>query len=110
MIQIVLKASSRFREEGIATYEINRQEPAMEPWTAQDSIIAALDYLYGTTDKLVRDRSRELGSVIDEAPSEITEGRWRAEQQVQFLLKKQMTVLAAALCTNMDEKVRTVTT
>ena len=90
-------------------YEIDRQHPTEEPWTAQDPLIDALDFLYATTEQLITDRTRALGSVIDEAPSESNAGL-RAEQSRQAVLKRQMTELAAALCINMEDKCRTVAT
>nr|XP_019048984.1 hypothetical protein I302_02764 [Kwoniella bestiolae CBS 10118]OCF27914.1 hypothetical protein I302_02764 [Kwoniella bestiolae CBS 10118] len=101
---IVERAAAQYREEELYTYEIDRERPAIEIWTAQESLIEALDFLYSTTDALIKERTRELGSVIDEPPSETAEPALKREQQLQSRMKGQMAILAAALCTNMEDK------
>ncbi|KAL7420109.1 hypothetical protein Q5752_005074 [Cryptotrichosporon argae] len=101
----VLRTASQFREDEIATYQIDRLHPVDEPWTAADAIVDALDALFTATDRLVRDRTRALGSVIDEAPT-AADAETRQAQVDQVGLKRQMTELAAALCSNMEDKLR----
>ncbi|WRT63927.1 uncharacterized protein IL334_000854 [Kwoniella shivajii] len=103
---IVERAAAQYREEELYTYEIDRERPVVEIWTAQDSLIEALDFLYTTTEALIKERTRDLGSVIDEPPSDVVEAALKREQQQQSRLKGQMAILAAALCTNMEDKCR----
>ncbi|EIW66527.1 hypothetical protein TREMEDRAFT_74725 [Tremella mesenterica DSM 1558] len=104
----VNRAASQLREDEHATYEIDRLRPASELWTAQDALIDSLDGLYSITEGLIRDRTRDLGSVVDEPPS--ASSHLRSQQEVQAHLKRQMVDLAAALCTNMEEKMRAAKT
>nr|XP_019002973.1 uncharacterized protein I203_04767 [Kwoniella mangroviensis CBS 8507]OCF66434.1 hypothetical protein I203_04767 [Kwoniella mangroviensis CBS 8507] len=104
---IVERAAAQYREEELYTYEIDRERPAIEIWTAQESLIESLDFLYTTTEALIKERTRDLGSVIDEPPSDTAEPALRREQHLQSRLKGQMAILAAALCTNMEDKCRT---
>jgi nuclear pore complex protein Nup133 len=55
---------------------------------------------------LIRDRTRDFGSVIDEPPSQAASPELRRKQVDQSTLKTQMTDLAAALCSNMEDKMR----
>ncbi|OCF44072.1 hypothetical protein I317_02025 [Kwoniella heveanensis CBS 569] len=103
---VVERAAAQYREEELHTYEIDREKPAIEIWTAQDTLIEALDFLFSTTEALIKERTRDLGSVIDEPANERSEPNLRAEQQLQSRLKGQMAILAAALCTNMEDKCR----
>ena len=57
------------------------------------------------TELLIKERSREYGSVIDEAPSE-RDALLRERQNEQGVLKNYLAGLAATLCTNMEDKVR----
>lgn len=110
------RAAAQYREEESDLYAIDREKPAIEMWTASDNLIDSLDHLYTLTEALIKERTRELGSVIDEAPvvggptGRIETGKeeLRKEQVVQAMLKRQMGWLAAALCTNMEDKCRVV--
>ncbi|KIR25774.1 nuclear pore complex protein Nup133 [Cryptococcus deuterogattii LA55] len=112
----VERAAAQYREEESDLYAIDREKPAIEMWTASDNLIDSLDHLYTLTEALIKERTRELGSVIDEAPviggptGRIEAGKeeLRKEQVVQAMLKRQMGWLAAALCTNMEDKCRVV--
>ncbi|ADV23780.1 Hypothetical protein CGB_H0250C [Cryptococcus gattii WM276] len=112
----VERAAAQYREEESDLYAIDREKPAIEMWTASDNLIDSLDHLYTLTEVLIKERTRELGSVIDEAPvtggptGRIETGKeeLRKEQVVQAMLKRQMGWLAAALCTNMEDKCRVV--
>ncbi|WVO24839.1 uncharacterized protein IAS62_006218 [Cryptococcus decagattii] len=112
----VERAAAQYREEESDLYAIDREKPAIEMWTASDNLIDSLDHLYTLTEALIKERTRELGSVIDEAPvtggptGRIETGKeeLRKEQVVQAMLKRQMGWLAAALCTNMEDKCRVV--
>ncbi|OWZ65412.1 hypothetical protein AYX14_06233 [Cryptococcus neoformans] len=112
----VERAAAQYREEESDLYAIDREKPAIEMWTASDNLIDSLDHLYTLTEALIKERTRELGSVIDETPvaggptGRIETGKeeLRKEQVVQAMLKRQMGWLAAALCTNMEDKCRVV--
>ncbi|WVR03681.1 hypothetical protein IAU60_000676 [Kwoniella sp. DSM 27419] len=103
---VVERAAAQYREDELYTYEIDREKPAIEIWTAQDSLIEALDFLFSTTEQLIKERTRDLGSVIDETCTAASDLAPRTEQQLQSRLKSQMAILAAALCTNMEDKCR----
>lgn len=108
---IAVRSSASWRESEAGLYDVDRLQPTVELWTASDSIIEELDSLYGATQQLIKDRSRRLGSIVDEAPSSRSRGSDLGHQQKeQFTLKEQMTHLAAALCENMEDKLRTVAT
>jgi nuclear pore complex protein Nup133 len=102
----VQRASSQYIEDEQKTYEIDRLHPAHELWTAQDELLEAIEYLYTATQNLIRDRTRDLGSVIDESPQNTRDPKMREEQSRQALLKDQMSTLAAAICVNMEDKIR----
>lgn len=104
----MFKAASKYREEELALYEIDREKPSSPLWTARDTLIDALESLYGSTERLIKDRTRDFGSVVDEAPSATGAGgsELRDQQVKQNLLKNQMRDLAAALCINMEDRLR----
>ncbi|KAL1411896.1 hypothetical protein Q8F55_002882 [Vanrija albida] len=110
---IVLTACTLVREHGINIYQVDRTHPAVALWTASDTIINDVEALYIATEKLIKQRTRTLGSVVDEA-APTTGAAANTEQAVQQrnqdLLKQQMTSLAAALCDNTEDKLRTSAT
>lgn len=108
--QNVYRAASKFREEEQGIYEIDRLHPRSEFWTASSVLIDALDYLYTATHQLIQSRTRQLGSVVDRPPSETSDQALRHEQHKQGLLKGQMTLTAAALLTNMEDRIRVAST
>lgn len=105
-LQRVLRESARLREDEHELYDVERARPAIELWTSQDSFLDNIEALYITTERLIQDRTRELGSVIDERPVEGTNERLYLEQVKQERLKDQMTYLSASLCSNMEDRVR----
>ena len=104
---MVQREASTFREEEIQSYEIDREHPTMEYWTAKDTIIDALEFLYNQTLQAIRDRTREFGTVIDASAGDVRDPTLKQEQVTQATLKTQMTQIAAALCVNMEDKLRT---
>ena len=74
---------------------------------AEDSLIDALESLYTITQRLVAERTRTIGSVVDETPSGSSNRDLYAQQSLQARLKQQVADLAAVLCTNMEDKIRT---
>lgn len=91
-------------------YEIDRERPADELWTSQESFLHAMEYLFSATERLIQERTRDLGSVIDERPVEGGDDRLLREQMKQERLKDQMTYLGASLCSNMEDRVRYAST
>lgn len=106
MSQRVLRESARLREDDEEIYRIERKQPAIELWTSQDSLLNSVETLFTATERLIQDRSRELGSVIDERPNEGNDERLYREQVKQDRLKDQMMYLGASLCSNMEDRVR----
>lgn len=105
----MIRTASQIREDGNPKYEIERLKPATELWTAQDSILQAVEYLYFATQRAIAERTRSLGTVVDELPSDHSTEELRKHQAKQNLLKDHMAALAAALCINMEDKVRHAT-
>jgi nuclear pore complex protein Nup133 len=64
-----------------------------------------MEYLFSATEQLIQDRTRDLGSVIDERPTEGGDDRLHREQVKQERLKDQMTYIGASLCINMEDRV-----
>lgn len=58
------------------------------------------------TEQLIADRTRDLGSAIDTAPTPSDTPDMKAQRQMQYLLKNQMAEIAAAVCANMEDKLR----
>ncbi|ORY21434.1 Non-repetitive/WGA-negative nucleoporin C-terminal-domain-containing protein, partial [Naematelia encephala] len=104
---IVFRAASQYREDEEGVYEVDRLRPTVELWTAQNSLIDALERLYNVTEQLIKERSRTYGSSIDAKMPSVGEDQLAKQQRAQVVLKNQMTELAAALCTNMEDKCRT---
>lgn len=102
----MLRDSARLREDEVDIYNIERKQPAIELWTSQDSLLNSVETLFTATERLIQDRTRELGSVIDDHPVEGTEQRLFTEQVKQDRLKDQMMNLGASLCINMEDRVR----
>lgn len=69
-----------------------------------------MEYLFSATEQLIQDRTRDLGSVIDERPIEGGDDRLHREQVKQERLKDQMTYIGASLCSNMEDRVRFAST
>ncbi|TXT07474.1 hypothetical protein VHUM_03194 [Vanrija humicola] len=109
----VLHACTLVRENGVKVYQVDRTHPAVALWTASDTIINDVEALYIATEKLIKTRTRTLGSVVDEAPpttGAAANTEQASQQRDQDVLKQQMTSLAAALCDNMEDKLRTSAT
>jgi nuclear pore complex protein Nup133 len=101
-----MRAASQYREKELGLYATDRENPATELWTAATGLLDALESLYNTTVRLIAERTRDLGSAVDQAPSDTDVPQLRAQRATQQLLKDQLTELAAALCTNMEDKLR----
>jgi nuclear pore complex protein Nup133 len=108
--QRALRESARLREDEQVLYDIDRERPAVELWTSQDSFLTAMEYLFFATERLIQARTRDLGSVIDERPTEGGDDHLHREQMKQERLKDQMTYLGASLCANMEDRVRYAST
>lgn len=103
------RAAAQYREDHRNTYEIDRLHPLVEQWTAKASLVDALESLYNDTKIAIEGRTRELGSIVDEA-SETSNPSMKKEKALQRHLKDQLAFLAAALCENMEDKLRTRST
>jgi len=112
---LAIRAASQLRLHETETYQVDKLHPMAELWTASDGIIGDLDSLYGATQRLIKDRTRTYGSAVDEPPpahpsaAAVASGAVAAQKD-QALLKHQMAHLAAALCDNMEDKLRTSAT
>ena len=104
-LQTVLRAASVYQET-VQNYVVDKLYPEIELWTAQDSLIDALDFLYTATERTVKDRTRDLGSVVDGPSLDVDNPELRRQREVQNMLKTQLGHLAAALCANMEDKIR----
>jgi nuclear pore complex protein Nup133 len=78
----------------------------VELWTAKDSILDALEYLYTATENAIQDQSRIYGTVVDQIAREGDRSEMAMRQAKQQRLKYLLTQLAAAICTNMEDKCR----
>ena len=90
----------------MAVYEIDRERPTVEFWTAKDSILASLESLYDTTEQTIKERTRRLGSTIDEPSFETRDTALNQQRRDQAAMKSQLADLAAVLCLNMEDKIR----
>lgn len=115
--QTACKAAFRHREESNTKYGIERAETLVEPWTSASSTVDALEYLVSYTESIIRERSREFGSSLDEVPvrfggaSAVEKGNAAANelssgQLVQREFKEQLCELAAALFVSFEERIR----
>ncbi|WVQ77306.1 hypothetical protein IAR50_006990 [Cryptococcus sp. DSM 104548] len=111
----VERAAAQYREEESELYGVDREKPAEEMWTASDELLGMLEELYARTEAGIKERTRVLGSVIDEPPASSSarsgpggNEELKKEQVLQGMLKRQMGWLAAVLCTNMEDKCRVV--
>ncbi|KAL7410733.1 Non-repetitive/WGA-negative nucleoporin C-terminal-domain-containing protein [Mrakia frigida] len=118
-----LRASFRHREETSTKYGILRSESLLEPWTCTPSILDALEHLVSLTETIIRERSREFGSSLDEEPVQFrgavgsggegsngVVGELSAGQSVQRELKDQLCELGAALCQGFEDRLRHLST
>lgn len=90
---------------------MDRQSPSVEQWTAQTTLMSALEDLYMRTEALIADRTRDLGSAIDAAATVADNAGGagvdiKTQRMIQGTLKNQLAELAAALCNNMEDKLR----
>lgn len=116
--QTSLRASFRHREETSEKYGITRSESLLEPWTCTPNVLDALEHLVSLTENIIRERSREQGSALDEEPvrfggngSTSTAGaELSAGQAVQRELKEQLCELGAALCQGFEDRLRHLST
>lgn len=85
---------------------MDRQNPSIELWTASTPILDALEVLYNTTVRLLTERTRDFGTAIDQAAGPNDVSGLREQRSTQNAMKNHLTKLAAALCTNMEDKLR----
>jgi len=66
----------------------------------------AMEKLYDITERTIKDRTRMLGSTIDEASADERDQALTQQRRDQSVLKTQLSDLAAAMCLNMEDKIR----
>ena len=89
-------------------YQEDRNHPTVELWTASGAILPAMESLYEATVTLLTDRTREHGSTIDQGITPTDPPELSRQRVMQEELKDQLSYLAGGLCTNMEDKLRTV--
>ncbi|ETS62210.1 hypothetical protein PaG_03785 [Moesziomyces aphidis] len=103
------RASLRYRKEHGRLYGIDaNKDAAFEAWTAQSGSVQLLETLYSISVNLIPDRTRELGSSIDVAPTEYSGAgdEVKREQRVQAELKAQLCTLADVAMACYEERLR----
>lgn len=86
-------------------YAIDPNRAAVDLWTASDSLLNDMDALYALTRKVIQDRTRRIGTIVDEESDNAT-GNVALQQKEQAEFKAQMTTLADGLCENVADKLR----
>lgn len=92
-------------------YAIKVDKVTVDLWTASDTLLSDMDSLYAYTKKVIADRTRRIGTIVDEvsaganASSDIG-----LQQKEQAELKAQMSVLAEGLCENLADKLQVAET
>jgi nuclear pore complex protein Nup133 len=66
----------------------------------------AMEKLYDITERTIKDRTKMLGSTIDEVAADTRDKALTQQRRDQSVLKTQLSDLAAALCLNMEDKIR----
>ncbi len=84
-------------------YAIDPNRAVVDLWTASDSLLNDMDSLYSLTRKVIQDRTRRIGTIVDEQSSNAT-GTIALQQKEQTELKAQMGTLAEGLCENVADK------
>lgn len=104
---VVYKAALRHREEYSTKYGLAGAESShstySEPWTTTTLLLSTLQVLVEQTDDIIFRRTREYGSVLDEAGGVSSE---TSEQATQRELKDMLGELAAALLATFEERIR----
>ncbi|CAK9785321.1 unnamed protein product [Cutaneotrichosporon oleaginosum] len=100
---IALRASDAWRMNEMELYAIDASRATVDLWTASDSLLNDMDSLYGFTRKAIQDRTRRIGTIVDEESGSST-GSIALQQKEQAELKTQMTTLAEGLCENVVDR------
>ncbi|GMK59789.1 hypothetical protein CspeluHIS016_0900060 [Cutaneotrichosporon spelunceum] len=100
---IALRSSDTWRMDEMDLYAIDVNRVMVDLWTASDSLLNDMDSLYGLTHKVIQDRTRRIGTIVDEESGNAT-GSIALKQKEQVELKAQMTILADGLCENVADK------
>lgn len=100
-------AAIQYRTDESAAYDFKEETPVIEAWTASVGSLDALEYLYQVTETVILERTRTIGSVIDDMSAETRDPQVVKQREEQKLLKDQLADIAANWCTNMEDRVRT---
>ncbi|BEI95350.1 hypothetical protein CcaverHIS631_0102990 [Cutaneotrichosporon cavernicola] len=106
---IALRASDAWRMNEMDLYAIDANRATVHLWTASDSLLNDMDSLYALTRKVIQDRTRRIGTIVDEESSNAT-GNIALQQKEQAEFKAQMTTLADGLCENVADKLHVAET
>lgn len=101
------RSALRYRKESGPLYGIaSDSNVVVEAWTAQSSSVQLLETLFSITVNLIPDRTRELGSSIDAASTEVSSASEEAkrEHRVQVELKGQLCSLAEIALSCYEER------
>lgn len=90
-------------------YAIDPNRATVDLWTAADPLLNDMDALYDATYKVIQDRTRRIGTIVDEDSGTAT-GSMALKQKEQAELKAQMTTLAEGLCENVADKLHVAET
>ncbi|KAI5479591.1 nuclear pore complex protein Nup133 [Pseudohyphozyma bogoriensis] len=100
LVLLVFNAVARFRADSGALYGLDPNLHPLEAWSSRPIVLENLQWHFDSTDALLRERSRELGTSVDDEQPKYT-GRSRGasvdvsnQQVLQAELKKQMASLA----------------
>lgn len=96
----------RYRTDEYSLYDVDEERPTSEVWTASEKCLDALEYLYQATESNVLERTRILGSAIDDMSAQSRDAAMTRHRQEQNMLKTQLSDIAAVWCTNMEDKIR----
>lgn len=81
----------------------------VDRWTASDTLLRDMDALYASTRSAITDRTRRIGTIVDEVSSNAL-ASLSQQQKEQAELKAQMTILAEGLCENIVDKLQVAET
>lgn len=79
-------------------------------WTAADTLLSDMDSLFALTRKVIQDRTRRIGTIVDEVSMNSSTSEIGIQQREQGELKEQMTTMAEGLCMNVADKLQVAET
>lgn len=95
----LFQAAAKFRREHGGLYRIDDSPSSFEAWTAEPIGIDLFESLFSMTESIIKDRSREFGSVVDQVRNDYVddtevEDLQTRRQRLQQVLKAQLCSLA----------------